>query len=285
MSKKTHKKTGIGIVKTNLKQLLISKNFYFAIFALSATLIFIYFRHIHSGGAINYKDFLFEGGVCYITIRVFDYNVVSNLIILIATLPVATSFCTEWNTRYVRSIVSRTGAGKFARHKVLTCYFGTFTAIFIAMAIFTVILLALKAPIIDEVGINNAREPFGAIVENHPYLYQLIHIICFSSYCAFWSIVGLAVSAYIPNQYIVYAAPFILYFIVDLQLYKSFWQIKFFPNWLILPNLAHITTVGKLTGNLWIDFFYIVSLFLGLGLLTGELFVYGVKRRMRDEMA
>ena len=96
-----------------------------------------------------------------------------------------------------------------------------------------------------------------------------------------WSVVGLALSTYYPNRYLVYCIPFVSCYVLEHILEELLW---IFPSWAWLPSLGESALAVPLFGNAWVDFFYIVLLFTGISLLLGVVFVNGVKRRMRNEI-
>jgi len=269
----------VGLIITNTKQILTSKSFYISILLIVVVMLFTLFtENIQSR-----MEFIDYNGVCYEVFLLFYFGILPKLVVLISTLPVVTSFCTDWNTQYIRLVASRTGVSKYARHKVYSCITGTFFTSFVALLIFTLILLTFM-PITTESGTENVGRmyPFGGLVEQHPYLFQLIRIICFSSFCSVWGALGLALSAYIPNRYIVYASPFVIYYIIEQLINNKI--TSDIPTWLYIPYLGTISLTTPLFGNYIIDFLYINLLFIGLSLLIGEVFVHGAKRRMRNEI-
>lgn len=290
MSKKIKDKIGIGIIKTNFKQLTMSKNLYISIAVIVMMIVLSFFRlGTSSGYNFNLDVYIGENSsIANLTWNLLFYPTANNLIVLVSALPTATIFCTEWNSKYIRSVAGRTGVGKYARHKVLTCYLGTFAAVFIAMTIFTLFMFCTGTPMMSESERLNLEQSYRdngitSLLMDSPYIFHLFHMICYSSYTAVWSVAGLAASAYIPNPYIVYAMPFSAFYIFEGKIYNNV-RINSFTKWFNIPDFGHCYTGFELTGNRILDFIYIVFVFSVIVLLIGEIFVYGVKRRMRDEM-
>lgn len=268
-------KYNAGIAKMNFKSLLLSKIFYASIAANLAVLIMAYYFHYVQGASIS--------DVCSEFLTDFYFGTLPRIVILISTLPVITSFCTDWNTQYVRSVAGRAGVERYLRHKILYCIAGTFITAFISLWLFT-FFLRTRMPMITPMGAEELSGiyPFGVIVADAPYLYQLCKIICFSAYCSVWAVVGLAISAYIPNRFLVFTSPFTLCYILEIIFNNKIVLVT--PLFLHIPYLALATMTSPLFGNPVIDLLYIVLLFFGLSLLAGKVFFRGAKRRINNEI-
>lgn len=268
-----------GLIGTNVKQIVMSKNFYTAIILAVLILLFTFCSKKFSGEQWEISCY----GVCHDFFYLFYFGMMPKLIVLISALPVVTGFCKDWNTGYIRLAAGRAGVSKYMRHKVYACIAGTFITAFIALSIFT-LLLRIIMPMTTEAGIANLEflYPFGGMVEQYPYVYQFMRIICFSSFCTVWSVLGLALSAYIPNRYVVCASSFVIYYVME-QIFNNK-VADYVPTWLSIPYLGITTLTTPLFGNVLLDFLYINVLFVGLALAAGTIFVHGAKRRMRNEI-
>lgn len=267
-------KHNAGIARMNLKTLFISRSFYISIAVNLAALILTYYFNRAQGGTEDVCDEFFSD---------FYFGILSKIVILVSSLPVITGFCTDWNTQFIRSVVSRAGINRYLRHKILFCIVGTFITAFISLWLFTLFLLT-RLPMISPLGVDSLSGiyPFNTIVSDAPVLYQLLKITCLSIYCSFWSVVGLAISAYIPNRFLVFTSPFTLCYILEI-IYNNTFALNA-PSFLQIPYLGLASMGLPLFEIPFLDFSYIVLLFLGLSALAGYIFTIGAKRRINNEI-
>lgn len=262
----------------NLRSFFLSSNLYISIAAnLVILIISSVLRYIGSGGQFGSSD------VCTEFDTEFYFTMIPKIVVLISSFPVITSFCADWNTQYIRSVVGRTGIKRYLRHKVLFCIFGTFISAFISLWLFT-FYLQTKMPMITPSGAENLSRvhPFGELAAASPYIFQFLKITCFSIYCSFWSVVGLAVSAYIPNRFVVFVMPFVIYYISE-NIFNNK-AVEALPTFLHIPYLGLAAVTHPLFGNPVIDIMYILALFLALSFWVGGIFIKGAKRRINNEI-
>lgn len=275
MNRQTNKST--GILCMNLKSLFLSKGFYIAV---AANFLVMLFEQIFQHGKFN----LSADNLCYQFNTLIYYGLLpKTTLIIISAIPVIATFCNDWNTQYIRSVVGRTGIDRYLNHKIYFCFLGTFITSFVSLMLCTLFML-LKFPIISENGIMNLSGfyPIGCIIEKHPYLFQILKIFCLSLYYGFWSVAGLTVSAFIPNRFVVYTSPFI--FSLTAEMFFDGVLSGIVPSFFQLPNIAFTTLTKPMFGNIIIDLLYIIFIFVGLSLLVGQLFIYQAKRRICNEV-
>lgn len=269
-------KPDIGILRMNFMQMLISRNFYISVIAI-LTVLFISVWELGMEWA-GVED------VCFIFQMILDTNFFPELIVLLAAMPAVSGFCSDWNTQYIRSVAGRTGTEKYARHKVLICLLGTFLTAFVSCFLFVLILL-LKYPLYsnETFAVLESVEPLGSIMNVAPFLHLTMRIFCYSVFCSFWASFGLAFSAYIPNRFIACSMPLLFKCIIETIIIKLDTVVTL-PTWLLIPYLGTTSMCGKLFGNAFINFLYVVLFFVCLSLAVSSIFVRGVKRRMRNEL-
>ncbi len=223
---------------------------------------------------VSTRDYLGKGSSVVIIMNLLiGLSMFKKLIVLLVSVPYASSFCSDWNCQYIKPVVLRGGINKYAWSKVLVCGLSAF-----CVALFGMLLFAATLAL---------RFPFYVPDENKPFLYEtllsgpfplayLLVIICiFSLAAALWAVTGLACSAYIPNRFVAICTPLVFSYVLE-----EFTAI--FPKYL---NIYYLTRGEDVIGQgPLLTFFYTVGVFLVLIVLVGLLFRRTVMRRVRNEI-
>jgi hypothetical protein len=190
---------------------------------------------------------------------------------LFAVLPGSASFCDDYNSGYIKNIAIRVGWKRYAKGRIVSTAVSGGLAIALPMAILFIIVLLGALP---TTGIQNYAEESGfyanSIWENLVYVGGGAYVLFLKTILGFvfgmvWALVGLAISAYIPNKYVTFLAPFVLYQALWVLLRKQWFN----PVYLVRGD-----------GSEQISFLAILGVQLVWILVCSALFYFGVKRRM-----
>ncbi|WP_142383402.1 hypothetical protein [Bacillus sp. V3-13] len=203
-------------------------------------------------------------------------TMLKKLVVLFAALPYVASFCSDWKCQYIKPVVIRTGTKKYVWSKIITCFVSGLLTVFIGLILF-ITLLSFKVPLFPDENLDQAiYPPFAPLaVGEFPILFLLAKSFVFSMAAAFWTVVGLAVSAFIPIHFVAIAAPVIASYVLEEM-------TIFLPNWLniyLLTGSADVIHQGPL-----VSIAYFIFIFILFSVLAGLLFDYQVKRRLRNEV-
>jgi hypothetical protein len=217
-----------------------------------------------------------ETSILYLFELFLGLSMFKKLAVLFAAVPFAAVFCSDWNCQYIKPVVIRSGIKKYAWSRITLCFLSAFITVFIGLILFF-ILLSLKMPLFLESDMDNLiSEPFASIAYGvMPVMYILAEAAVFSMAAALWSVVGMTVSAYIPNRFVALASPVIAcYLLEELTAYL--------PNFLNIYYLTRSANVIRQGAAL--SFSYFCFVFVGLSLLSGLLFSRQVRRRIQNEV-
>lgn len=128
-------------------------------------------------------------------------------------LPYATSFCDEYNSGYVKNIVTRVGLGKYIKTKIISVGLSGALAIGVPFFIIFILITIIGAPTtagnLSEAYIGKIWESCAPIGGGTLVLAaKLLLGLLFGSV---WALVGLAISAWFTNRYVTIVGPFVLY--------------------------------------------------------------------------
>lgn len=253
------------LFKTSLVQIITSPVFYLSILAVFLSCIF----------STEREDLLNVDGNCvtYAVDGVLSLAMASKLIVLCTAFPCVASFCQDWNSQFIRPIVIRSGIGKYNRSKIGVCAIISFVTAFWGLCIYEM-FLATYMPIYTNHAVD--LQPWGVVGGKEiPVLYLLIRNITFALYSTVWSVGGLMITAYLPNQFVAMISPVVLSYLVG-QL-EGLLPVYFSTNSL---SKNMIITPGGTVGNLT----YLIFYFSVLIIIFGYIFGRKVKRRIRNEI-
>lgn len=192
-------------LKVEFYRAFTSKNF-----ALTICLTFL----LYLGSTLK-EIFLFgrdaAATVPYFFGVVNNFNSLMDILLVISALCCATSFCDDWQNRYIRFIVTRVPTNIYCVSRVVICFCTTVLAVFFGIC-FYIVFLALIFPVY--LPLDRLRETsvaFGDLLSSNR---QITYLLCLSIIkaisCGMWSVAALLCSAVIPDTLVVVAAPLIL---------------------------------------------------------------------------
>lgn len=197
---------------------------------------------------------------------------------ILAVLPAATLFCEDYNSGYIKSILSRVEKRRYIRETLLCSSVGGGLAIFLPCflsGLFYLVNGRLDTPenrnswgystVFDETVYFRMQYVWGGL------LLGLMLLALAFLFGAIWSNVGLFVSVLCPNKYVALAVPFALYFSVHLIFYRLGFLLVFSPVNMLMPDTTFIPFA----------FYPLLYEALLLGVIC-MLFCWFVQRRLRD---
>ncbi len=201
----------------------------------------------------------------------------NSILFLFCVLPYTTSFCSDWNSKFIRQVVGRAGIHKYALSKVISCAISAGAAATLGI-LFFLLSCAIKFPLVSPSG--NTYENFvtttlgGELLQSGHYAAYFaiyIYLVCLAG--AFWSVVGLCSSAYITNKFVALFTPFIGIYVLSYATYKL-------PVWL---RLNKVTWGEYEIGGVFTSLLYATSFVALLLAAVGFLFFKTAEKRLANE--
>ena len=213
--------------------------------------------------------------LAYVMDLLMDLSLFQQLVILLAAIPTAAGFCNDWCCQFIRPVVTRSGIHRYALSKLLICALTSFLVVMIGMTLFFSVM-SLYLPAAHDNPINAPVPPYGSLLEGPaPFLYILCVASLFALSASLWAVVGLAVSARLPNKFVAVSTPLIASYLVQ-ELTKS------------LPpqfNLYYLSRARNILGQgAAVSFLYSAFVFMALIGLAGYFFYVTVQRRVQNEL-
>ena len=166
---------------------------------------------------------------------------------ILAVLPAAAAFCDDYNSGYIKSILSRTSKGRYIREALLCSSIAGGLAVFLPCFLSGLFYLAngkLNTPENGN-GWGYSTSFDETVYAGMQYVWSGLLLALMLMALAFlfgavWSGVGLLVSALLPNKYLALAAPFALYFSMHLIFYRTEFLLVLSPVNMLMPNTTFI---------------------------------------------
>lgn len=215
------------------------------------------------------------GDVLYLY-RVAHVQGFSMLSMIFATLPYATSFCTDWNNQFIRSTVIRTNIKSYGISKVFASALAGGSAVALGEILF-ILLLRLYLPLVNRESpmFENAvsDSAYGSLLsEGNFTAYFAAKILINFFAAAFFAVLALGISTYLTNIFVTFASPILsYYFFIKLT------SIIGLPDWFNLKHVLFGTfPIGKPIFSLLYSAFFVTLLCI----LMGILIVHQIQRRL-----
>ncbi len=249
-----------GLWMSNIKRAFFSKWYFIAIIG---TVIMSY---------ISSQDYMKNDGnpVCVIELMI-NLGMFKKIVVFFSSIPFITVFCQDYNSGYINSILSRTKKNHYISSNLMICVLSGFTSVFSGLILFYgVISVKIPPQAYETPGV------YSNLSLGNPLLYVLVFTSIFSLYATMWTAFGLALSSIIPDKYIALGSPLILGYLLEEITCK-------FPSCF---NLYHLSHPGiKVFGNTAVsNYFYTIIVFIFGIVVSGYIFSYFVKRRIRNEI-
>ncbi len=254
----------VHIAKMNMIQVLNSPVTYISILLVAAVFLLSIEKEIDEYSSVSGLIELFIG-----------LSLPKKLVVLIASIPYVTSFCSDWNYQYIKNIVIRSNSKRYILAKVVTCYFTAFVVSMTGLVL-GAIILNLAFPEFETIdGVLTVYAPFGEVAYSAlPSLYYILRLTVFSLSMALWSLFGLCVSAFVPNGFVAITATIVSSYIIE----EFTTQL---PDWL---NLYKITNSTLVMGGAVETFIYYLIVYFIYAFVISYIFYNQVLRRIRNEV-
>lgn len=160
---------------------------------------------------------------------------------ILAVLPASTLFCEDYNSGYCKAILRRVERKRYLRETLLCSGISGGLAVFLPVLLSDIVWIINGEPNTGEqMGINYFTVFDGTVYGELQFVWNGFFLVLFLLLLAFlfgasWSVIGLCVSALIPNRYITLAAPFALFFGAHLILYRLDKPLLFSPANVLMP--------------------------------------------------
>lgn len=161
--------------------------------------------------------------------------------VILAVLPASTVFCDDYNSGYCKAILCRVERKWYLRETMLCSGISGGLAIFIPKLLSDIIFIINgKSNIVANMGINYFTVFDETVYKELQFIWGGLFMVLFLLLLAFlfgtsWSMMGLCISALVPNRYIALAAPFALFFGAHLILYRMGDTLLFSPANVLMP--------------------------------------------------
>lgn len=192
---------------------------------------------------------------------------------VIAAAPCSATFYNDFGSGYCKFILPRTSRIKYLLSKIFTCGVTGGLAVFLPNFILFIYLFAFGKPHSSGMDILQGSI-LGAIEYTNNGLNVMIILLLLSFLFGFaWSLIGLAVSAFIPNKYVALVAPFLIYFALSTALSLTDESLVFSPINMLYPNYSQIPSIA---------FCFIYQLILIA--MSAVIFIIRAYRRLKDAL-
>lgn len=207
------------------------------------------------------------------------FQFTTQILLILATLGYAAAFCEDWKNRNIRNILIRSGMGRYAVSKVLSCAVTGILILFLGQLLFAGLELLISPSLYGDSGTAafQGQGGFDALLyEGHMAAWVFLRTFRFSLEGAGFSVFALCVSTQLVNSFVILTVPIFAYFLLDfVRLYS--------------PSLPWYLSVYAVYEDQSFCFQSISVHMLLTVLITalactlfGYLFYRGVKRRMEN---
>lgn len=186
--------------------------------------------------------------------------------VLIPVIPYATSFSDEYNSGYFRLALIRSKRNKYCFSKVLSTFLSGGIAMLVPFLLITLLIIAIGVPTTQAVSFS---EDYYINTIWSQYMYScggawvlLGRLILAFLFGAVWALVGLAISAIIPNRYIILLGPFVIY--------QALWM---------LCSKMQIGPITLLYGMSNVSLYIMILIQMAIIMITSFSAFYGIRRR------
>lgn len=255
----------------DFKRCFMSKWFVLSVIGIAFTYYFSNTKNIHGSLA---------GMQNVAIIDVFLENIVwgffSEIIVVLAAIPFAMSFCEDYNNGFIKNLVIREGIKKYSISKAVTCFLGSFIAITLGQVLLMIILstfMKIGSEQSSAVMLFKTWGSFKELLFQGKYLaYVLIFNMNFALVASIFSLVGLYSTTYIKNKFFAITSPMIVAFTI----YQIATSLNAPPHF----RLKNFMATSYEIGPDWMNEGYLILVVITTSLIIGYLFYKGVKRNV-----
>lgn len=190
---KCYVKSITGIVREEFKRVFCGYRWYLTIIAI---VILWYLLSLERG-----TDTCLLQYIGYIT----EMSNEARILILAGALPMAASFCDDWQNSYIRSAVIRSGSKGYITGKIISFCIIVFITNFVSMSAYSVI-----CGIISGCGYDTICDYYlfyDVVNSNVPFMYIVILTYLYSIVNTMYAVWGYAMTALLPNKFVAVMSP------------------------------------------------------------------------------
>ena len=255
------------MIKTDLKRAIISRYFIIGTLILYASFV---------SGVIFDMMYSLSTDLLELYELTLIIGTCSLILPVVVALPFAGSYCTDVNSGYFNMAIIRISKQQYVKSKVVVSMISGFLMVLIALVLFYITAIIIRPNVIAR--LDNLMDTYGEfwnrfVLRRQEWVVLLCKSLMLCVYGAIWPVIGLAVSTYAKNRYIVMASPFLVFLI---QIYLvSYVDIRY----LSLDNIPLRGCISEMSlGGIPYALAYSILLISGLSYL----FYKGVGRKLKD---
>lgn len=198
------------------------------------------------------------------------------LILAIATIPYATGYLQDLESGFARQIIARVGCHSYGLAKIIAAALSAFLAMCVSMGIFLIAVHMAGWRGMFTTDNLFTGDYLGLQPAWHFYLIRFLHM---GLYCSMAAVLSMAVSAYIPNGYVVLLAPMVLlYYFWNTLIVIFSLDIPLIPSWIVSPLSIRLNISGKIFPHPYFSAAWTVVFFLTITVLCGFFFMKKIKK-------
>lgn len=206
-----------------------------------------------------------------------DLDAFRKLTVIFAAVPFTANFADEWKNGVTVSCVSRKGVKSYAFSNVLLCAATAFLALFVGISLYMLtasFFSDFDRPAVNDINIETGY-PYCELLNNGPrFLYPIIRVFIFSLSGAMWCVMGLMLSALVPNKYVAVCSPVVASYVVE----RITMQLP------VRLNLYSLSMSVPLVINSTVTFIYTVMMFTVISAACGWVFYRVLRKRVQNEI-
>ncbi|MCI8425936.1 MAG: hypothetical protein HFJ03_00075 [Lachnospira sp.] len=134
---------------------------------------------------------------------------ISYLMAIVAAFPTICCFCDDWLGHYTFPAVSRSGKNTYLHAKILVTYLVSFLIAFIGVIVYEFAELLWLNP--GQESNVSSEQLYYDILQLSPVLFIMVRVMMYSAVIALQSLMGLMISAILPNRFVAVLSPVVMY--------------------------------------------------------------------------
>lgn len=259
----------LGYIKSDLNRIFCSKLLYASVlFYLLAIWLILFFE-----GIGNHMSIWTSYGAL---LEIQGFSNMNRALFLIASLPMATSYCDDISNKYQNLLVIRGDIKAYIFSKILVCFFSAFIISFMSLNMCALFLaITNDAGVINTGNYNTSNVYYDYMSGPFPYMTIIAMTFLFSLVSGVYAVLGLAFSAFVKGRFAAFAAATFISIVMEV-LYK------FIPKSLSLFAIQYGNNAYRTGTTITI----LLSILVALGYILIGSIIFGrrVRRRLSNEI-
>lgn len=156
-----------------------------------------------------------ETSIYYIfqIIRYLDFHIVY---LIFAAVPGTLLFCSDWDNRYIRFSVVRSGKWSYACSKAIVCFLSA-VCVVVCAELLTLALFSFQFPIFSSQMDSASLGPYACFGSNNRIVLYFIVKILYEAFTAgFLCVFALWFSTKVTNEFVALATPMLAYYLISM---------------------------------------------------------------------